>query len=405
MAIESLVLVSVVSSLNTGLYAGAGSFVFLKWLIVMGALISGIRTFAFRKYSRCIKLLIGSLLLFVSSLIVTSLFNSYALDVSMFKIFTFLLGVLAIIMCFVDSFYRYEYWWAWFNAVFVVIIVSSLPLTLLYVGYYLNGRGFQGILNQPQLYGLFVAVYGAFMFGELIEKKRISAFLVFMLLAAIITLFLSESRTGVMACALGFFFAVFYKFFTQASTRLGVFKKIPIVMLGLIVFLSVVTLVYGVDLGSAVFDFMIKGGREGAMQIVDSVETRSDALRISLNNFFNHPVGGIGFGLASIPAFMDVYHDPYFNIPISAPVEKTNIYIGLLEESGIAGVTAFMLLAWFIISRVARHGSLGALSLILTIFILGMGEAFMFSINGFGGFAWILIVFLYLRSDPRIRNR
>ena len=50
---------------------------------------------------------------------------------------------------------------------------------------------------------------------------------------------------------------------------------------------------------------------------------------MSIENFIQHPLIGIGFGVPTTPeGLWRVVYDPIFNIPISAPVEKAFFLAG-----------------------------------------------------------------------------
>lgn len=54
----------------------------------------------------------------------------------------------------------------------VAIMIISLPLFVLPLGYLRNGSGFQGILNHPQAFGPTMAILGAIAASKLFAEKK-----------------------------------------------------------------------------------------------------------------------------------------------------------------------------------------------------------------------------------------
>ena len=62
----------------------------------------------------------------------------------------------------------------WFTTVQAVVIASSLPLILSSAGYFTNGVGFQGILNHPQAFGVYLAPVTALLVADTFGGSRAS---------------------------------------------------------------------------------------------------------------------------------------------------------------------------------------------------------------------------------------
>ena len=90
----------------------------------------------------------------------------------------------------------------------IVIMLVSLPLLVMRVGYRTNDTGFQGILNHPQAFGPTMALLGAWAASRMLGAKRPSWLIVGLFVACLILVVLSEARTGGFALLLGVAVAV-----------------------------------------------------------------------------------------------------------------------------------------------------------------------------------------------------
>jgi len=91
----------------------------------------------------------------------------------------------------------------------IVVMLVSLPLLPLQVGYLRNGNGFQGVLNHPQAFGPTMALLGAWAAGHLFGVKRPPWLHVVLVGICLVLVILSETRTAGLALLLGVGLAVF----------------------------------------------------------------------------------------------------------------------------------------------------------------------------------------------------
>jgi hypothetical protein len=108
-------------------------------------------------------------------------------------------------------------------------------------------------------------------------------------------------------------------------------------------------------------------------------------------NIREHPLLGIGFGIASFPEDFVVERDTLLGLPVSATTEKGVLPVMVVEELGALGALAFVLWLWIILRKSATRGGLVALAVIWTALLLNIGEAMLFSPGGMGLLLMILI--------------
>jgi hypothetical protein len=141
--------------------------------------------------------------------------------------------------------------------------------------------------------------------------------------------------------------------------------------------------------------FITKSGRADVNGVLQAYQdSRGGKIDAMLGNIAEHPLRGIGFGIASDPYFMVVQRDPYFGLPVGASVEKGVAPLAVLEELGVfgAGLVGFWVLR--LLTRSAR-GGLAPFAVCLTALLLNMGEATLFSPGGFGLLPLVLYGWAY----------
>ncbi len=118
--------------------------------------------------------------------------------------------------------------------------------------------------------------------------------------------------------------------------------------------------------------------------------SRGWRILLSIENFIQHPLIGIGFGVPTSPEDLwRVVYDPIFNFPISAPIEKTFFFSGVLEEFGLIGTISFFIFYIKWASTIIRNThSIFIVALFFSIFTLSIFE-FQFFSMGIYGFNWI----------------
>lgn len=273
----------------------------------------------------------------------------------------------------------------------VAIMVVSVPLFVLPLGYLRNGNGFQGILNHPQAFGPTMAILGAIAASKLFAEKRPSWQYLGVLGVSLVFILASEARTAGLALVIGLCLAI-------ASVPVLSGQRIRAVLPGLrsrrVWGIAVVALclggVFAPQIANKIGDYISKSGRAGSVESIAEAydKSRGGLIDRMFKNINENPLTGIGFGIASEPELMVVERDPLFGLPVGAPVEKGVLPLAMLEELGWpgAGIVAFWLIGLAV--RASRNGVV-SISILITALMINMGENVFFSPGGMGLFVLI----------------
>jgi hypothetical protein len=289
----------------------------------------------------------------------------------------------------------------------IVLVLVSLPFALTGTGYLTNGTGFQGILNQPQAFGMTVAFLGGWLAGRLLGSRQPPWRETALLGLCLVLILMSEARTAGLALVLGVMAA------SVASSRLSgipVRKMLP----GLssrrlhgLALMAVIGLVLGAPLLSDRLEIYFSK-RSGSTDLLEAADaSRGELVDAMLENIEKHPLTGIGFGIASDPTAMKIDRDPLLRLPTGAAVEKGVLPFAVTEELGILGAVLILAWIWMLIRRGAKSGVF-ALSVLAIVLLTNFGEATLFSAGGMGLLPLILLTWaatgkhLYLRRRARV---
>lgn len=279
----------------------------------------------------------------------------------------------------------------WFLNSLLAIAVISTPLLIIGLGYEKNGTGFQGILNHPQVFGVMMGLLSTWQLTEIISKRLYSLTYIARFILCITLLALSLARTGMLSFAIGiisvFLFTVFLR---RADLRL-VFNSIPmIIRVAGIGIGAILSLVFVQEIGDIVKDLALKG--DGASSISEIFAgSRGELMDNSIYNIEQQPIFGRGFGT---PTYIDEFlirYDPFFGVPVSAPIEKGVLIVGVVEELGFFGALFFVGLIYFLVRRVTYKGDFRMISLIMSALAINIGEAVLFAAGGPGLLVWLVI--------------
>lgn len=403
-AIQALFLSWLFVSLNEGIFAPVGDVELIRILILI---VAGARA-AMAAFDR------GSpgatsgvtipLVSFLGVCLVNAMLASQLPSLSFFKTALFGLMAFSTIWIWPRSGLLREWVEAWFFNALTVIALLSAPLALIGMGYERNDFGFQGLLNQPQGFGIMMALLTAWQLGKMLTKRlySVSQLLLLALFAAL--LYMSASRTGMLAFMLG----------TLAAGAIAIFSSRPelrVVLTGIPPFLrltaagtlAILSIVFFQGLVQGVQQVVYKGDTDSS--IADNFSgSRGELIEISFENFKERPIFGKGFG---IPSYFDeflVRYDPIFGLPVSAPVEKGVLPVAVLEELGIVGGLFFLWIIYSLLRRVARNSEYHMIGLLVCALAINLGEAVLFSAGGFGLLVWLVIGMALAPTTPTGAN-
>lgn len=387
-AIEALSLSWLAISLNPGLYPIATIADVLRWLVVGAAFIS-VCVYTFMR-----GLIIPRAWIWMSVFVVVasvlSVVSSYAVDVSLFKLSSFFAAVTAVLLGFYHTRAEAARWMQWLFLMFALVVLVGLPLMGHPIGYFRNGRGFQGILNHPQTYAVFLGPLLAWHVARLLSREIRGSGMWVLAIAAGISLVATQSRTGVLAAGGGLVVAGVWWLLTNRA-RLKLRRSRAVVGLVVMCFATTVIVANMDDVAASTRRFVLK--YEDVEDISDAFyRSRGLLVERSLEGLRRRPWTGIGFGLPSDSSTLEIRSEPVFGLPVGASVEKGFAFVGLLEEVGVIGFTLFVV-AIVVLLRptLSRHSSYPSAALAAGAVLANFGEAVMFSLGGSGLFVWLLI--------------
>lgn len=364
---------------------GEGRNIIGRYLVLLGAAIGIMR---FRKRTASFPVYLTGFTFFSLIIIFNSLLISYEPMISIFKASYLLTGIFLVLYSFhymVDT----EKFLSWIAAFFAVVILMGMPLVFSDQGYIVNGRGFQGILIHPQTIGVIAGILAVFFLNLILENRNlsrgVSLFIVLSLFSSLATLYLSQSRTGVLAFAFGMAFS-FPKILLHQSTA---FKAVICI---LIVFIGATLLIISDEtIGNKIQTFILKGDADQIEVDVLWRLSRGDLIQASYLNYQKNPIFGTGFALPSNAQNLNIIRDPIFNIPVSASVEKGFLATAIMEELGIIGCIAALIFLFSILSWGQIKANACGIGILTAALASNIGEATLLSFGGLGTIIWVFI--------------
>lgn len=284
-----------------------------------------------------------------------------------------------------------------------VLALVSLPLTGMELGYLRNGTGFQGLLNHPQVFGATLAPVGAWITAKALERSNPSWTFLGLLGVLTVEIVLSESRTAGAALIIGVV-AGAVSIGLRAGTSLrvaipGMFSRRSVV---LALFAAGSVAVAWQRAAEHVSAYFAKRSQVASpLEAYDAA--RGQFVAEMLANIEQYPWSGIGFGVASDPASMQIERDDRWGIPTGASVEKGVMPLAVVEELGVPGAVLVAIWLGVILRRAAQNGFVAS-AVAWTALTTNMGEATLFSPGGLGMLMLIAITWANSDSRPLVSN-
>jgi hypothetical protein len=271
--------------------------------------------------------------------------------------------------------------------IFATLLFSFPLFAIPSIGYSVNGDGFQGIFNHPQVFGSVAALGATLTGGRIWTTARLSVIDLSLFCVAVFLVIASEARTAGLAMALGLLGSVLISGLRGVPQRQVNFRnKRFAATFGIAGLIFVICIPFTAP---RIESYLFK--RSDAASLVEAADASRGAL-ISrmLANIEMKPLTGIGFGIGSDSKIMEVRRDPLFGFPVSALVEKGVMPVAVIEELGF--IFAVAVFAWFsaLVLRSVRRGS-QQLAITLTVLFLNLGESTLFSAGGVGLLLLILL--------------
>ena len=273
----------------------------------------------------------------------------------------------------------------------IFLMLVSLPLLGTGLGYLRNGVGFQGILGHPQAFGPVMALLAAWLGSQILEQGRAPLYVFVLFFMAVTLIVLSATRTAGLALVLGLGTAVLAGCVIARRRFRDYLPGLRDARVRWILFITIVGFIvtspfWGSHLGA----YIAKGTTHATVANAYD-ESRGFLIEEMLSNIREHPLRGIGFGIASDPSDMVVDRDSVLGLPTGAPIEKGVTYLAIWEEVGLFGFLLVLAWLWMVVRRAARFGGIAALAVCLTVLFMNFGESTLFSPGGMGMLPLILI--------------
>ncbi|WP_445666633.1 O-antigen ligase family protein [Fodinibius sp. AD559] len=388
-SLEGLTLLWLLTYLNPGIYSLSSLEGFLRWLPLFASAFTVMRVgFFTRDYN--IPRAVVWLIVYTIGIMVMAFISSRLPLVSLFKVLSFCIGVMTILMGFQIESDNNKYWEAWFTTLLQTLLLVSLPLIVLEWGYTRNGTGFQGILNHPQAFGPVIALLLSWFFANRVSKDNQSLWFWFIMAVGSISIIASESRAALLVFGGGVIISGFVSVFKNKKIIESINIKVAAVLVPIVGAIMIAGIIYSGSIIDATSEFVFKRNSITVEQAFE--KSRGFLITQSMGNFYKNPILGIGFGVPSLPSEVYITRDPLFGLPIGAPIEKGFLYSAILEETGLVGGLLFLtFMASFFVPILSKNIVFPSLVIFIGVLLFNIAEAALLSIGGNGLIMWLLL--------------
>lgn len=318
-----------------------------------------------------------------------SLYSSQFISVSLFKLTYFYIVAAAILISYSTLSKTQSDITSWIASFYAAVTILSFPLIFHNYGYFRDGVGFQGLLNHPQEFAIFMAPYVAILAVKAFRSRGKNLLFSALWLSLVLSmLLLSRARTGILAIILGLILGYFA--YSNKKPLLKTASRVIPLFSVLVIIATVAIYLIPVNTTQFLSTFVFKGTDGDISEAYEA--SRGFLVLESFNNIISHPIAGIGFGvnLSELRPSEPIY-EPLTGLPISFPTEKPNLIIAVLEESGIIGLAFFLIFIFSLLKYARPNGELIILVLGFTALLTNIGEMTFFSMNSYGLFMWLLL--------------
>lgn len=314
--------------------------------------------------------------------------------------FYYIAGAIVVGLAFRDS--NEAATFEWLIALWVgVVLISIIILPFDNIGYFRDGRGFQGALNHPQALAVFVCPFVAWLIARSVSKGDASFFAMAAIAIVVFIMFLTRARTGFVSIILGGLLLVIFRVgaIFYVTKRLRRLKS-------LLVFVFIVPLasmVFYTQFSDLVEEYIFKSASSQEIGAAFE-ESRGFLILRAIDNIEKYPIVGIGFGIGtSDSASLNIEIDPMTGIPLGAATEKANLVVAVIEETGFIGFIVFMIFFFPFLRVIANNESLPLAWASLTVICTNISEMTFFSMGGLGVYIWIICALAISRGSYMLR--
>ena len=250
---------------------------------------------------------------------------------------------------------------------------------------------FSGVLRHSQLLAPMTAMFMIWVLCDMIFiERRLSWIHGVILLGAPLLLYLTKSRTGLLALAVGILLITFY-----ALPRAVLPPRLKIRMKGILltgcVLMGAVAAIAEVrshSISGWIFKWDADGTNSGDA-IESIISTRMGLVGSNMHDFHMNPLLGMGFQVVENHRYL--YSQGKISL-ISAPIEKGVLPTMILGEGGLLGALVFLLFLITFYGFFIKKKYVATVTLFTTFLATNMGEASFFSPGGHGGLYWLISI-------------
>lgn len=385
-AIKIINIITLRSIINPGIAVNIGDLQNLKWIILFGCSFYLIFSYFKLKKSELkkVKVIFLFLGLFVIYNIVVALIFSSLPTIAIFKLFSYAIIFIGTLIGVAYTYQKIN-WLRWMLILLSLIFLPSIFFIIIPLGYLRNNISFQGITNQPNMFGIVAVLFIALILSNSqINKNYNKLYLAVVPILTFIMVFLSNSRTALISCILLIFLYIVFSNIKMTS-------KIIVISFSSI---GVILLVLGSSIKEIFIAFLYKGQEQGGL-----LNSRIGQLETLTSNFSNNPWFGNGFMVPVLPF-------KSFNFSTEFIVEPGNIIISVLSYSGIIGFFLFVIY-FFNIIWVNKMNFRNLAYLPISTIMISMGEMVFFSSNNIAIWCYMLLaiyMFDFRKDDKKTGN-
>lgn len=365
-AIKSLNIITLRSVLNPGLAISISQFELLKWLLLFacaGRLI--IDYFKIHDKSKVNKIIFPVVLYLVYSALSSFIFSNLPI-VALMKILSYGFIFIGMLIGIYNTINYFD-WIDWIYKQLLLIVIFSIPLIPFEVGYLISRISFQGITNQPNMFGIILVLFIVVNIVMLQLNKHKMAIIGHLLnILSFFLIWQSNSRTSLISALV---LIIVY----LLLSNLNLLKK-GLVLIAVTIFILLILI--NTDILSELQGFIYKGADDLLYSRAGQISTLTESIEAN-------PLFGTGFAVPVLP---------YRSYAISTEfiVEPGNLILSVLAYGGIIGFIIFNLYMLNIILSNARNFRY-LIFLPLATVMISMGEMVFFSSNNIGPWLYMFI--------------
>ena len=334
------------------------------------------------------------MIIYCMYIIISSIFISWLPLVSIFKAIYFTSGFLAIFTSVMINKKRDLIYWM--NIYFKVVSIINLILIVLPEGYSTNKVALNGIFMNPNSLGVvMVLAVSIFLYCDI---KKIGKYNISFVVISSVEIFMSNSRTSIITLVLIIlYYTLVLKPMTFEFDKRTIFKQLGIVSLVSSIVLTSL-LIYKDDLNILISEKLLKG--QSADNILYSREGQIDQFR---KDFYSNKILGVGFGVDNANGRIQS-----FQLKLSYPVERGNIFFAILSETGILGFMIFLFLISYLFYYSKKNNNrkefFYKMLFMISIVLISFGEMTFFSANSLGVIQWLFIALFTINFEKTRTN-